>query len=577
MKKGQIIEGIVECVEFPNKGIVRTEDGGRVIVKNVVSGQKVSASINKVRKGKCEGRLLEVLERSAKEQPETACIHAGECGGCTYQTLPYEEQLAMKASQVKKLIDDVIVPENTDYEFLGIKASPRQQEYRNKMEFSFGDAYKDGPLALGMHKRGSFYDIVDVPECRIVDDDFHTVLTVTLDYFKERNLPYYHKLRHTGYLRHLLVRKAVKTGEILVDLVTTTQIAEGGEAALLAGWKDVLCAAAYQGTLTGVLHTRNDSVADTVTNEGTDVLFGQDHFYEELLGLRFQITPFSFFQTNSLGAEVLYETAREFIGDALPSGTDADVAEHGKVVFDLYSGTGTIAQMLAPVAKKVIGVEIIPEAVEAAKENAKLNGLTNCEFIAGDVLKVIDEIEEKPDYIVLDPPRDGIHPKALEKIIRYGVPQMVYISCKPTSLARDLEVLQARGYEVKKVCCVDMFPATVHVETVVLLSHKKADSYIHIDVEFGEGEGKIPVDSIAKRAEAYKPKEKVTYKMIKEYIEAKYGFKVHTAYIAEVKRDLGLPMYDAPNAVEELKQPRKHPTPEKVEAIKDALRYFAVI
>ena len=428
-----------------------------------------------------------------------------------------------------------------------------------------------------MHKRGSFYDIVDVPECRIVDDDFHTVLTVTLDYFKERNLPYYHKLRHTGYLRHLLVRKAVKTGEILVDLVTTTQIAEGGEAALLAGWKDVLCAAAYQGTLTGVLHTRNDSVADTVTNEGTDVLFGQDHFYEELLGLRFQITPFSFFQTNSLGAEVLYETAREFIGDALPSGTDADVAEHGKVVFDLYSGTGTIAQMLAPVAKKVIGVEIIPEAVEAAKENARLNSLTNCEFIAGDVLKVIDEIEEKPDYIVLDPPRDGIHPKALEKIIRYGVPQMVYISCKPTSLARDLEVLQARGYEVKKVCCVDMFPATVHVETVVLLSHKKPDGHINVKVEFGEGEGKVPLDNIAKRAEEYKPKERVTYKMIKEYIEAKYGFKVHTAYIAEVKRDLGLPMYDAPNAVEELKQPRKHPTAEKVEAIKDALKHFEVI
>ena len=577
MKKGQIIEGIVECVEFPNKGIVRTEDGGRVIVKNVVPGQKVSASINKVRKGKCEGRLLEVLERSAKEQPEAACIHAGECGGCIYQTLPYAEQLAMKASQVKKLIDDVIVPENTDYEFLGIKASPRQQEYRNKMEFSFGDAYKDGPLALGMHKRGSFYDIVDVPECRIVDDDFHTMLTVTLDYFEERNLPYYHKLRHTGYLRHLLVRKAVKTGEILVDLVTTTQIAEGEEEALLAGWKDALCAAAYQGTLTGVLHTRNDSVADTIKNEGTDVLFGQDHFYEELLGLRFQITPFSFFQTNSLGAEVLYETAREFIGDALPSGTDADVAEHGKVVFDLYSGTGTIAQMLAPVAKKVIGVEIIPEAVEAAKENARLNSLTNCEFIAGDVLKVIDEIEEKPDYIVLDPPRDGIHPKALEKIIRYGVPQMVYISCKPTSLARDLEVLQARGYEVKKVCCVDMFPATVHVETVVLLSHKKPDGHINVKVEFGEGEGKVPLDNIAKRAESYKPKERVTYKMIKEYIEAKYGFKVHTAYIAEVKRDLGLPMYDAPNAVEELKQPRKHPTAEKVEAIKDALKHFEVI
>lgn len=563
MKKGQIIEGIVECVEFPNKGIVRTEDGGRVIVKNVVPGQKVSASINKVRKGKCEGRLLEVLERSAKEQPEAACIHAGECGGCTYQTLPYEEQLAMKASQVKKLIDDVIVPENTDYEFLGIKASPRQQEYRNKMEFSFGDAYKGGPLALGMHKRGSFYDIVDVPECRIVDDDFHTVLTVTLDYFKERNLPYYHKLRHTGYLRHLLVRKAVKTGEILVDLVTTTQIAEGEEEALLAGWKDVLCAAAYQGTLTGVLHTRNDSVADTVTNEGTDVLFGQDHFYEELLGLRFQITPFSFFQTNSLGAEVLYETAREFIGDALPSGTDADVAEHGKVVFDLYSGTGTIAQMLAPVAKKVIGVEIIPEAVEAAKENARLNSLTNCEFIAGDVLKVIDEIEEKPDYIVLDPPRDGIHPKALEKIIRYGVPQMVYISCKPTSLARDLEVLQASGYEVKKVCCVDMFPATVHVETVILLSRKTLDAVININLDMSE----LDLTSAESKA---------TYAEIKKYVLDKFGLKVSQLYIAQVKREFGLIERINYN-VGEGKNHVPQVTPEKREAIIDALKHFQMI
>ena len=573
MKKGQIVEGIIERVDFPNKGILRAEDGTRVIVKNAIMGQKVSAAVNKVRKGKCEGRLLEVLEKSALELPEPGCVHYGICGGCTFQSLPYEEQLKMKEKQVKDLIDAVITEENKGYEFLPIKASPRPKAYRNKMEFSFGDEYKDGPLALGMHKRGSFYDIVNVGECQIVDEDFRRVLKITLEYFKEKQIPFYHKLRHTGYLRHFLVRKAAKTGEILVDLVTTTQMEElsgENESALLEGWVKKLCEEKYDGVLKGILHTKNDSVADTIKNEGTDILFGQDFFYEELLGLKFKITPFSFFQTNSLGAEVLYQTAREFIGDALDD-------EANQTVFDLYSGTGTIAQILSPVAKKVIGVEIVEEAVVAARENAALNGLTNCEFIAGDVLKVIDTIGEKPDYIVLDPPRDGIHPKALEKIIRYNVPQMVYISCKPTSLARDLEVLQARGYQVKKVQCVDMFPATGNVETVVLLSHKKADSYIHIDVEFGEGEGKIPVDSIAKRAEAYKPKEKVTYKMIKEYIEAKYGFKVHTAYIAEVKRNLGLPMYDAPNAVEELKQPRKHPTPEKVEAIKDALRYFAVI
>lgn len=480
MKKGQVIEGVIELVEFPNKGIITAEDGKKVVVKNGIMGQKVSVLINKIRKGKCEGRILEVLKKSPLELEEAGCIHSGICGGCTYQSLPYKEQLSLKANQVKQLIDVVIVPENEGYEFLGIKESPKQMGYRNKMEFSFGDECKDGALALGMHKRGSFYDIVNVPECQIVDEDFRKVLLTTLTYFKEREISYYHKLRHTGYLRHLLVRKGTKTGEILVDLVTascgqggtlegnsaSTGESEQFEETLLNGWKEALLEVDYTGKMTGILHTRNNSVADTIKNEGTDVLFGQDFFYEELLGLRFKITPFSFFQTNSLGAEVLYETAREFIGDALGE---------GKVVFDLYSGTGTIAQMLSPVAKKVIGVEIVEEAVEAAKDNAALNGLHNCEFIAGDVLKVLDEIEEKPDYIVLDPPRDGIHPKALEKIIRYGVEQMVYISCKPTSLARDLEVLQARGYEVKKVEGVDMFPGTVHVEVVIQMTFCGSD------------------------------------------------------------------------------------------------------
>lgn len=475
MKKGQVIEGVITRVDFPNKGIIETDEGKQVIVKNGIEGQKVAASINKIRKGKCEGRLLEVLEKSPLELEQPGCVHYGNCGGCTYQSLPYEKQLAMKEEQVKKLIDAVILPEQKNYEFLEIKASPREKAYRNKMEFSFGDEYKDGPLALGMHKRGSFYDIVNVPECQIVDEDFRTVLQTTLSYFKEKEISYYHKLRHTGYLRHLLVRKAVKTGEILVDLVTTTQeFATAGDMAeeeLLTNWKNELLDQQYLGKMTGILHTRNDSVADTVTNEGTEILYGQDFFYEELLGLRFKITPFSFFQTNSLGAEVLYQTAREFIGDALNKEDAETGQQEGKVVFDLYSGTGTIAQMLSPVAKKVIGVELVAEAVEAAKDNAGLNGLHNCEFLAGDVLKVIDEIEEKPDYIVLDPPRDGIHPKALEKIIRYGVPQMVYISCKPTSLVRDLAVLQERGYRVEKVCAVDMFPSTANTEVVTMMTY----------------------------------------------------------------------------------------------------------
>ena len=561
MKKGQIVEGIIERVDFPNKGILRAEDGTRVIVKNAIMGQKVSAAVNKVRKGKCEGRLLEVLEKSALELPEPGCVHYGICGGCTFQSLPYEEQLSMKEQQVKDLIDAVITEENKGYEFLPIKASPRPKAYRNKMEFSFGDEYKDGPLALGMHKRGSFYDIVNVGECQIVDEDFRRVLKITLEYFKEKQIPFYHKLRHTGYLRHFLVRKAAKTGEILVDLVTTTQMEElsgENESALLEGWVKKLCEEKYDGVLKGILHTKNDSVADTIKNEGTDILFGQDFFYEELLGLKFKITPFSFFQTNSLGAEVLYQTAREFIGDALDD-------EASQTVFDLYSGTGTIAQILSPVAKKVIGVEIVEEAVVAARENAALNGLTNCEFIAGDVLKVIDTIEEKPDYIVLDPPRDGIHPKALEKIIRYNVPQMVYISCKPTSLARDLEVLQARGYKVKKVQCVDMFPATGNCETVVLLSKGKVDSK------------KIRVEFSLEDMDMSEFQDGATYPQIKEYVLEHTGLKVSNLYISQIKRKCGIGVgknYNLPKS-EDSRQPQC--PPEKEKAIREAFKYFGMI
>lgn len=558
MKKGQILEGYIERVDFPNKGFAVVEDEEKkVIVKNTVPEQKVRFAVNKIRKGQAEGRLLEILEHSPEEcQP--ACPHFGVCGGCTYQNLPYEKQVEMKEAQIHAMMDAAV---DGDYIWEGVKESPVRDAYRNKMEFSFGDEYKDGPLALGMHKRGSFHDIVNVTECKIVDEDFRRIIKAVLEFATDTGLPYYHRMRHTGFFRHLLVRKAVRTGEILIDLVTTSE-AQLDEARLV----EKLTGLSYDGKLAGILHTTNNSLADVVKDEGTKILYGQDYFYEELLGLKFKITPFSFFQTNSLGAEVLYEAARSYIGET-----------KDKVIFDLYSGTGTIAQILAPVAKKVVGVEIVEEAVEAAKENAALNGLDNCTFWAGDVLKVIDDLGEVPDLIVLDPPRDGVHPKALEKIIDFGVERMVYIACKPTSLARDLELLQGRGYQVERIGCVDLFPSTVHVETVVLLSHKKPDGHINVKVEFGEGEGKLSLDNIAKRAEEYKPKERVTYKMIKEYIEAKYGFKVHTAYIAEVKRDLGLPMYDAPNAVEKLKQPRKHPTPEKVEAIKDALKHFEII
>ena len=479
MKKGDRVSGVIERIDFPNKGIMNVDEE-RLVVKNALPGQKVLAAVTKKRKGKGEGRLLEVLERSPLETVEHPCRHFGVCGGCLYQTIPYEEQLKIKEAQVRRLLDEVC----ESYKFEGIKPSPAAEEYRNKLEFSFGDEEKDGPLCLGMHRRGSFYDVVNADGCRIVHGDFRRILTATREYFAELGVPFYKKLRHEGYLRHLLVRRAVKTGEILAALVTTTQTDTLGEAAvrmdagapgrgaavepedraalecrILDGWREKIQSLPLEGKLAGILHVRNDSLADVVQSDETRVLFGQDFFYEELLGLRFKISPFSFFQTNSLGAEVLYGTVREYIGDTA-----------GQVIFDLYSGTGTIAQILAPVAEKVVGVEIVEEAVEAARENAARNGLSNCEFIAGDVLKVVGGLEDKPDLIVLDPPRDGVHPKALSQIIDFGVNRMVYVSCKPTSLQRDLITLQERGYRVERVCCVDMFPGTGNVETVALLS-----------------------------------------------------------------------------------------------------------
>lgn len=462
MKKGEIYEGVIEKVDFPNKGRI-VIDGQAVTVKNGIPGQKVRFLINKKRGGRIEGRLLEVLEKSPLEKRSPACSIFPDCGGCMYQTMKYEDQLNMKAEQIKALIDKAVINGgqtdengNPDYLFEGIKGSPQEFAYRNKMEFSFGDEYKDGPLALGLHKKGSTYDILNAYDCKLVHEDMTKILRCVSEYFKSRGVSFYKKMQHIGYLRHLLLRRANTTGEILVNLVTTTQ-----EEHDLDTLKDELLSLSLEGKIVGFLHILNDSLSDMVQSDETRILYGKDYFYEEILGLKFKVTPFSFFQPNSYGAEVLYNTAREYIGDT-----------KDMTVFDLYSGTGTISQILSHVAKEVIGVEIVEEAVEAAKENAALNGITNCRFIAGDVLKVIDEIEEKPDFIVLDPPRDGIHPKALPKIIDYGVEKLVYISCKPTSLARDLEGFLRNGYRVEKCECVDQFCQTVHVETAVLLVRK---------------------------------------------------------------------------------------------------------
>lgn len=546
MKKGQVLEGTIEKVEFPNKGVVTVaEEGKSVIVKNGIPGQKVKFCVNKFKRGNAEGRLLEVLEKSPLETRKPVCSIFPACGGCMYQTMSYEAQMEMKAEQVKNILDEAV---DGEYLFEGVKASPKEFAYRNKMEFSFGDEYKDGPLTLGLHKKGSTYDVLTASDCKLVHDDMTKILNCVLEYFKERNVSYYKKMQHTGYLRHLLLRRGDRTGEILVNLVTTTQ-----EEHDMSPLKEALLNLELEGKIVGFLHILNDSLSDVVKSDETRIIYGQDYFYEKLLNLEFKITPFSFFQPNSRGAEVLYSTVRDYIGDI-----------NDMTVFDLFSGTGTIAQVLAPVAKQVIGVEIIEEAVEAAKENAAHNGLSNCKFIAGDVFKVLDEIEEKPDVIVLDPPRDGIHPKALPKILDYGVDKIVYISCKVTSLARDLEMIQARGYEVVKSVAVDQFCQTVHVETVVLLSQQKPDDTIEIDLDLDE-------------LDATSAELKATYQEIKDYVLKEFGLKVSSLYISQVKRKCGIEVgenYNLPKS-ENARVPQC--PKEKEDAIKAALKYYAMI
>lgn len=546
MKKGQIYEGIIERVDFPNKGIVFVpEEEQYVIVKNGIPGQKIRFMINKFKRGNAEGRLLEVLEKSPLETREPVCSIFPACGGCMYQTMPYEEQVKMKEGQIRRIMDPVVKGE---YLFEGVKHSPKEFHYRNKMEFSFGDEFKDGPLSLGLHKKGSTYDVLTAGDCQLVHEDMDKILLCVLNYFKERNVSYYKKMQHVGYLRHLLLRRGDTTGEILVNLVTTTQ--EEYDLTLLV---EELLALELEGKIVGILHILNDSLSDVVKSDETRILYGQDFFYEKLLGLEFKITPFSFFQPNSKGAEVLYETVREYIGDI-----------DNQVVFDLFSGTGTIGQVLAPVAKKVIGVEIIEEAVEAAKENAVRNGLSNCKFIAGDVFKVLDEIEEKPDVIVLDPPRDGIHPKALPKILNYGVDKIVYISCKMTSLARDLEMMQLAGYRVEKMTAVDQFCETVHVETVVLLSQQKPDDTIEIDLDLDE-------------LDATSAELKATYQEIKDYVLKEFGLKVSSLYISQVKRKCGIEVGENYNLSKSENARVPQCPKEKEDAIKAALKYYAMI
>ncbi len=556
-RKNDLVTLEIEDCGIDGEGIGKA-DGFTVFVKDAVIGDTVTAKIIKAKKNYGYGRLMEVLKPSPY-RVEPKCEFARQCGGCQLQALSYDQQLVFKTNKVKGHLERI--GGFTDIPMEPIIGMDELFHYRNKAQFPVG-RNKEGKIVTGFYA-GRTHNIIENRDCALGVAENKEVLDRVIAHMEKYGIEPYNEATGKGLVRHVLIRYGYFTKEVMVCLILNGNKLPKEEQLVKS-----LCEIPG---MTSITINVNKKRSNVILGEEICLLWGQEYITDRIGDISYQISPLSFYQVNPMQTQKLYAKALEY----------ADL--HGQeTVWDLYCGIGTISLFLAQKAKFVRGVEIVPAAIENAKENAKLNGLENTEFFVGKAEEVLPREYKKngvyADVIVVDPPRKGCDETLLETMVEMNPERIVYVSCDSATLARDLKYLCERGYELRKVCPVDQFGMTIHVETVVLLSHKKPDGHINVKVEFGEGEGKVPLDNIAnKRAETYKPKERVTYKMIKEYIEAKYGFKVHTAYIAEVKRDLGLPMYDAPNAVEELKQPRKHPTAEKVEAIKDALKYFEVI
>ena len=531
-------------------GVARI-DGRVVFVHGALRGEKCRVLILKTLKSVAFAKVLEVLEPSS-ERITPDCPYFPRCGGCTYRHIRYEEELRLKKQRVQDNLSRIGGSYVTVEEILGARDTLR---YRNKAQYPVS---KDG--AVGFY-RARTHEVIECEHCLLVKPEADAAAEALREYMQSCRVAGYDEKTGRGLVRHLYIRSNAAGESLVCVLVNGDKLPKEDRLVTLLRDACPKC--------TGIVLGTNTKKGNVILGDRYRTLWGSDRLEDTLCGKTFRLSVPSFYQVNRIQAERLYAKAIEFAG-----------LTGQETVLDLYCGAGTITLALSDHAKKVLGAEIVPEAIDDARENAARNGVKNAEFFCGDASDVAKKLARenlRPDVITVDPPRKGLAADVVESIAEMQPGRVVYVSCDSATMARDVKRLADLGYTAQRACAVDMFPRADHIETVVLLSHKKPDGHINVKVEFGEGEGKVPLDNIAKRAEEYKPKERVTYKMIKEYIEAKYGFKVHTAYIAEVKRDLGLPMYDAPNAVEELKQPRKHPTAEKVEAIKDALKHFEVI
>ena len=534
LEKGSVYTAVIDGYSSEGLGIARV-NGAVVFVPHAVRGEEIDLRITKVMKTSCAGEIVKIHNPSP-ERMEPECPYAGKCGGCAYRHLTYPEELWAKRQRVQDALTRIGGLDLTVEEILGAK---NPEHYRNKSQYPVGADGSIGFFQARTHK------VVPIRRCLIQTEAADRTAQAVGEWMRRYKISAYDETTGKGLVRHVCVRVNRKGESLCCVVVNGNKVPREPELAAYV-------TAAVPHTV-GVLLNSNTRRGNVILGDKYRTLFGRNYLMDTLCGLEFKLSMPSFDQVNRDQAEVLYGKALEFAG-----------LTGNETVLDLYCGIGTITLCLAKAAKRVIGAEIVPPAIRDAKENALRNHIENAEFFCGDAADIAAKLESdglRPDVVTVDPPRKGLAPEVIASVAAMGPEKVVYVSCDPATLGRDVKIFREFGYEAKRAAAVDMFPGTAHVETVVLLSRETNPLTVEVRMEVETGE----------------VKEHPTYKRIQEYVQEKYGFKVHTAYIAEVKRMVGLDMHKAPNAVEQKKHEYHPCPPEKVEAIKDALRHFGLI
>ena len=540
LTKNQIYETVITDYTTEGQGVAHIE-GCAVFVPNAVAGERVKVRVTLVRKTWAAGKITEILEKSP-HRVNRACPVAKLCGGCTFWHMDYEEECRLKAERVKNCLNRI---GGENLEEVPILAAPTCEGYRNKAQYPV--AWEKGRAYAGFFKEGT-HEVVQMDRCRILPQETDLVKEIVMDYVNKNKVSVYDEATHRGLLRHIYVRRGAVSGQILVCLVVN-----GDGLPKLPALIEALKAVPGFTTLVLSVNTRK---GNAVLGDKFVTVYGPGYIEDTLCGLNFRLSARSFYQVNHAQAQRLYETAIAMAG-----------ITKNDLVLDLYCGVGTITLAMASAAGKVMGVEVVPQAIEDARDNARRNGIENAEFFCADAGTAALELEQKgirPDIITVDPPRKGLNSDAIEAIDRMNPKRLVYISCDPATLARDTALLKERGFRLEKAIAADLFPRCSHVETVCLLS--KLNTKQHIEVE-------IKTDELDLTA----AESKATYDEIKGYVLEKHELKVSSLYISQVKRKCGLDVGQNYNLSK--KEDAKVPQcpPEKEAAIMEALKYFQMI